>query len=92
MSCDAVNRIGKKRFLEDDVPSLPLEACDSEKCQCRYKYFDDRRSEDERRLPFGEATMTLGATQEEDERRKRTDRRINGGENIRQAPAYFNEY
>lgn len=43
--CQAVKAVSKQRFLEKDVPMLPLDDCDAEFCQCSYKRFDDRRTD-----------------------------------------------
>lgn len=91
MACNAVNRVTGKRFLQDEVPSLPLAACDSDRCQCRYKYYSDRRESEDRRLPFGD-TLAIKSADSGNERRKSTDRRVSNGENVRAAPAYFNNY
>ncbi len=41
--CGAVREIRGKRFLSDEVPSLPLQGCDAEDCGCTYELFADRR-------------------------------------------------
>ncbi|MCB1688904.1 MAG: hypothetical protein KDI33_10475 [Halioglobus sp.] len=47
-ACEAVKKIGSKRFLlsDDDAPMLPLPACDAARCDCKYKHHDDRREEE----------------------------------------------
>lgn len=53
-ACDAVKAIGKNRFLlaDGDTPILPLAACDTSRCTCKYIHHDDRRDyDDDRRLP-----------------------------------------
>ena len=49
-ACEAAKNMSGKRFLRDDVPVLPLEACDRHgQCQRKYEKWDDRR-QDERRF------------------------------------------
>ncbi len=47
--CRAARILVGQRFLFDEIPRLPLDACDARDCQCSYKFFDDRRT-DTRRL------------------------------------------
>ena len=47
--CRAARILTGQRFLFDEIPRLPLDACDVRDCQCSYKLFDDRRT-DARRL------------------------------------------
>ena len=42
--CDAVRASIGQRFLSNEVPMLPLEACDSADCRCTYELFEDRRT------------------------------------------------
>ncbi|NQX88197.1 MAG: hypothetical protein HRT77_06005 [Halioglobus sp.] len=42
--CAAVGSLKVQRFLSDEAPGLPLEACAVEDCQCRYLHHADRRS------------------------------------------------
>ena len=42
--CEAVLESVGQRFLSNDVPMLPLAACDSNDCRCTYELFDDRRT------------------------------------------------
>lgn len=50
-ACDAVKRIGAKRFLPGEAPEIPLPGCTAAKCSCRYVHHEDRRTGD-RRNPF----------------------------------------
>ena len=43
--CEAVRAVAGKRFLSDEVPTLPLNGCDALDCRCTYRLFDDRRTE-----------------------------------------------
>ena len=47
--CRTAKILASQRFLTDEIPKLPLDQCDVANCQCTYKLFDDRRT-DERRL------------------------------------------
>ena len=43
--CNVAAELQSKRFLADEAPSLPLDACaDPSSCHCVYKHFDDRRT------------------------------------------------
>ena len=43
--CNAATELQSKKFLADEAPSLPLDACsDPSNCRCVYKHFDDRRT------------------------------------------------
>lgn len=54
-SCAAVKAIEGKRFLvlDDDIPALPLPACDENKCKCKYIHHEDRREKEDRRSISG---------------------------------------
>lgn len=55
--CAAVQTLDKKRFLQVDVPPLPLAECGRLQCDCRYRRHEDRRHQDnDRRLPGAAAT------------------------------------
>lgn len=47
--CQAARELEGQRFLGNQVPMLPLKACDAAECRCAYERFDDRRA-DARRL------------------------------------------
>ncbi len=51
--CMAVKTVAGKRFLSDDVPKLPLAACDADKCQCTYELHQKRRSDIRRASDVG---------------------------------------
>ena len=45
-SCAAAALCRNKRFLSAQIPMLPLKDCDrSAGCPCKYKHFEDRRSD-----------------------------------------------
>jgi len=48
--CKAVAELKARRFLASDAPSVPLPACNAASCSCRYIHFDDRRTDDDRRV------------------------------------------
>ena len=48
--CQAAKDHEETRFLLDDLPTLPLEACDRlADCQCSFTNHSDRRNDEERR-------------------------------------------
>ena len=73
LPCNAVTALGDKRFLSHEAPDLPLADCDRDKCTCRYLHHRDRRSQEERRLPF--VTHKGFGFEVDGERRKSKDRR-----------------
>jgi len=50
-ACSAAKYLSGKRFLSSEAPALPLSKCDISDCKCKYQYYSDRRSEDDRRYP-----------------------------------------
>lgn len=72
--CTAVRQLGDQRFLSSEAPPLPLPGCDRGRCECRYRHHEDRRSHEERRMPFT-AFGGFGVQEVEGERRRRRDRR-----------------
>lgn len=72
-ACDAVKRIGTRRFLPGEAPGIPMPGCDAARCTCRYAHHLDRRHDD-RRHPFAqqasEPPPAVGG-----ERRTKKDRR-----------------
>ncbi len=48
-ACAAARGLRGKRFLAEEVMSLPVEGCDASRCQCTYKHYADRRNGEERR-------------------------------------------
>ena len=61
--CDEGRAIAGKRFLCETIPSLPLEGCDADECRCKYKLFDDRRTDIRR----GSDAAVDGASEYSDE-------------------------
>jgi hypothetical protein len=73
LPCDAAKALADKRFLSHEAPDLPLAGCDRDKCTCRYIHHSDRRSNEERRLPF--VTHKGFGFEIDEERRQSNDRR-----------------
>lgn len=48
-ACAAARALRGKRFLTNEVMSLPVSGCDEARCQCTYKHYADRRVGEERR-------------------------------------------
>lgn len=73
MCCQAAERLSGRVYLVTDAPDFPLKKCDSQECECRYVYMNDRRDGEERR----ETTEFLIKMNKfkDDERRKTKDRR-----------------
>ncbi len=72
--CAAAAELSDQRFLSAEAPTLPLEACDRSRCECRYQHFADRRQDDDRRMPYGNF-HDLGISDDRTDRRHRGDRR-----------------
>lgn len=74
--CEWVKKLRGARLLPHQARlfPLPLPECDAARCRCRYVHFDDRRTDDDRRIPFSTLTTAFGrfSTQE---RRSGDDRR-----------------
>lgn len=73
-ACDAVKRIGAKRFLPGEAPEIPVPGCDADKCSCRYVHHEDRRQGD-RRNPYPLQAAGSPASVGRDRRTKRDRRR-----------------
>jgi hypothetical protein len=71
-ACDAVKRIGDKRFLSGEAPEIPLAGCNAAKCSCSYVHHQDRRHSD-RRHPFPKLASAPPAAV--GDRRTKKDRR-----------------
>ena len=52
-ACKAASELSGRRFLATAAPRLPLPECDVLECKCRFAHHDDRRSNKDRRSPFG---------------------------------------
>ena len=71
MSCSAVQKLARTRFLASNSPSLPLQNCSQRECKCKYVHLDDRRSGGDRRVELGELGAFLPVN--------RVERRLNMG-------------
>jgi len=77
-SCLAAESIRGQRFLSEQAPGLPLGACSSANCNCRYvHHVDRRRGNGDRRgeLPAGEGFLGLsgGLDRRADKGRRASD-------------------
>ncbi len=58
--CPAVKVLKGAKKLATEMPSLPLPDCTMPRqCQCRFKKYADRRSEDEDRRIFGASERSV---------------------------------
>lgn len=55
--CSSVKVIAGQRLLVDRAPPLPLADCDRGSCQCRYRQYDDRRTDMRRDSDVGIRSM-----------------------------------
>lgn len=77
-SCLAAESIRGQRFLSEQAPGLPLEACSASNCNCRYVHHVDRRrgTGDRRGVhPAGEGFLGLSGSldRREDKGRRASD-------------------
>lgn len=74
-ACPAVADLANERYLSEDAPRLPLDACaHPHECACRYQHYADRRTELRRESDEG-----LPPRDFPDEKRRRVGRRITDG-------------
>ncbi len=53
-ACDAARKVAGHRYLSDEAPRLPMEACNNPQgCQCVYRHFRDRRTDVRRESDVG---------------------------------------
>ncbi len=58
-ACQAAKDTHGKRYLSAEAPPLPLDQCDrSDRCQCRYQHYKDRRGESRRGAEVGLPTQS----------------------------------
>ena len=78
-ACEAVKRLGDKRFLvaTKEAPPLPLPDCNQPRCTCKYSHHADRREEvnDDRRGPPGLRSELHRHLDKEERRSKKRGRR-----------------
>jgi hypothetical protein len=53
ISCERAASFRGQVFLSQEAPSLPLQNCTEEECNCHYIFLDDRRSGADRRIDLG---------------------------------------
>lgn len=80
-ACAAAKALAGERFLAAEAPPLPLPACDSSSCECRFVHHQDRRSGKDRRSPFASGGISGGTGRFDAERRAGKDRRADGQDN-----------
>ena len=73
--CRKARRLHGQRFLSEAAPRLPVDGCDSAKCDCRFVHHADRRAGDDRRSPF-QSGFGGSASRVDQNRRARPDRRV----------------
>lgn len=76
-ACLAARKYKGQKFLMEQAPVLPLNACTNHRCDCRFVRYNDRRMQD-RRTPLAVASQIINNGQlnaENNDRRKYTDRR-----------------
>jgi len=90
-SCSIAAEQQDRRYLAVDAPELPLAGCDAKECNCRYKNYQDRRVDGDRRFKltqFNDIKSKMGG--EENRSDNGNDRRAS---NQKAKPrAYFNDY
>lgn len=90
-ACAAAAEQMGHRYLAIEAPELPLPGCDAGKCDCRYRYHEDRRENEDRRFEIGQISSI-------DPRSGSRERRsADGGDRRRsvsqtEPTAYFNDY
>lgn len=76
-ACKAAIEMSGRRFLATAAPKLPLPDCDVLECNCRFAHHDDRRSNKDRRSPFGPGGVAGSTGSFTQEQRDGNDRRNN---------------
>lgn len=75
--CREAKEVSSKCYLSHEIPRLPLESCDFDKCLCTFKLFEDRRA-DLRRASDTGFDMASSYRNETDLRQESGDRRSAG--------------
>jgi len=81
-ACGAARRLEGKRALHAQIPQVPLSQCDAESCECRYKHYNDRRSDEDRRMEY---LNMAGAGKGRTNRRDYADRRADNNTEVASA-------
>jgi hypothetical protein len=90
-SCSTATEQRDRRYLAVDAPELPLTGCDAEQCNCRYKHYQDRREDTDRRFrltQFNDINSKMGG----EERRSDNENDRRASEEKAKPRAYFNDY
>ena len=81
-ACRAAQALNGQRHLSAMAPRLPLPGCDARQCRCGYQHFQDRRHQEDRRMPYGNSAAKARVAEDPSRERRRGDDR-------RQSPATF---
>ena len=73
--CETAKVLSRKRFRGNEAPGLPLDACDRDRCECRYEHHADRRTGQDRRSPFQSVGEFFGEEVGNERRSETGDRR-----------------
>lgn len=90
-ACAVVAAQRGQRYLASEAPELPLAGCDTRKCGCRYRYHADRRSNEDRRYAYSQASIIGQQSRNHDKRSDAKDDRRRGPSQA-EPSAYFNNY
>ncbi len=74
-ACEAAKKLTGRRFLATAAPKLPLPECDILECSCRFAHHEDRRTQKDRRSPFGPGGTAGSSGTFNAEQRAGSDRR-----------------
>ena len=74
-TCQAAMDMTGRRFLATAAPKLPLPECDVLECNCRFAHHEDRRTQKDRRSPFGPGGVGGATGSFSSEKRDGVDRR-----------------
>jgi hypothetical protein len=90
-ACSSASEQQDRRYFAVDAPELPLTGCDAKECNCRYKYYQDRREDGDRRFElakFNDIESILGG----EERRSDNENDRRARKQKIKPHAYFNDY
>lgn len=74
ISCKAAEKMAGQTYLSMEAPTLPLDECTENKCNCKYIFLEDRRDGKDRR--YTPKYLTLLPPLNETDRRHSKGRRI----------------
>jgi hypothetical protein len=80
-ACRQARKLDRKYFALGGAPHLPLEGCNSGRCQCWYKILSELRSGQDRRL--GLERRMMQRVKAKSDRRNHTDRRNSSRHDLR---------